>query len=399
MAAVTLSDILAARAVLSGITRVTDLIPSPLFQGDVFIKAENLQRTGSFKMRGAYTRMLQLTPEERARGVIAASAGNHAQGVALSAKMLGVKATIVMPAAAPLYKITSTRAYGADVILSGAVFDDAYAKAQSVMQETGAVFIHAYDDPLVIAGQGTIGLEILEALPDVGTVVVPVGGGGVIAGIAVAIKEQKPGVRIIGVEPENAASMRASMREGSRLTLATAATIADGIAVKTPGALTLELCQRYVDDIVTVSEDEIACAVLDLLERGKMVSEGAGAASVAALLSSTVSAVGKTVAVLTGGNIDVTMLSRIIDRGLRRAGRKANLTVEIPDRPGQLGPLLDAIGETGANLAHVTHERGHLELPLGQVLIEIELDTQDTEHIHRIVKLLRERHYKVSLCE
>ncbi len=395
---VTLDMIKEARRTLAPIVRHTDTILSPLFPGrEVYIKAENLQRTGSFKMRGAYNRMAALTPEERERGVIASSAGNHAQGVALAAQLLGVRATIVMPQTAPLYKITSTRNYGAEVILHGSVYDDAFAKAQEVVKTTGAVFIHPFDDPLIVAGQGTVGLEIVEDMPDVRTVVVPVGGGGVIAGIAAAIKEQKKDVRIIGVEPENAASMGASMREGKRLTLQSAATIADGIAVKTPGELPLVMCQKYVDDMVTVSEDEIAAAILDLLERGKVVSEGAGAASVAALLVGRVPIEGKTIAVLTGGNIDVTMVARIIDRGLRRAGRRATLNVRIPDRPGQLGPLLDEIAAQGANLLSVTHERGRLDVPLGDVLVVLEMETQDMGHVFRVVDVVRRKKYSVTL--
>lgn len=394
---VSLADIERARETLAPVIRRTDLIQSPLFTGsDVYIKAENLQRTGSFKLRGAYNKISNLSDDERKRGVIASSAGNHAQGVALTAQLLGIRATIVMPATAPLYKVTSTRSYGAEVVLHGSVYDDAYAKAMEIVRQSGATFIHPFDDPLVIAGQGTVGLEILEDMPDVKTVIVPVGGGGIASGIALAIKSIKPDVRVIGVEPENAASMKASIAAGARLTLQSATTIADGIAVKTPGELTLGMCKEYLDDIVTVDEDEIAATILDLLERGKVVSEGAGAASVAALLVGKVAPTGKTVAVLTGGNIDVTMLSRIIDRGLRRAGRLVVLEVRIADRPGQLGPLLDQVADLGANIVSVVHERCRLDMPLGQVQVVLEIETQDMGHIYRLRDMLRRSGYKVN---
>ena len=330
---VTLGMVLEARERLKKVVRRTDLVPYRVLgvpgKNEIFIKTENLQHTGAFKLRGAYNKIAQLTEEERAHGVIASSAGNHAQGVALAASMFGVKATIVMPEGAPLAKIAATRAYGAEVVLSGLVYDDAYQKAMELQQETGAVFVHPFNDPQVIAGQGSLGLEIMDDEPDIGTVVVPIGGGGLISGIAVAIKSLWPNVKIIGVQAAGAPSMQQSLREGHPITLSSAHTIADGIAVKTPGDLTYELCQKYVDEVVTVDEDEICNAILTLLEKCKIVAEGAGAVSVAALLHNKFKAEGKIACLVSGGNIDVTTLQRILDKGLMKAGRLAQVCLSL----------------------------------------------------------------------
>ena len=390
--ALTLSDIRQAQARLQPHIYHTDLVPSPLFpEGVVFIKTENLQRTGSFKVRGAFNLMLQLDAGQKAHGVIAASAGNHAQGVALAAQELGVACTIVMPKTAPLSKIAATRSYGAHVVLHGMVYDEACEKAMELCEQSGVEFVHPFNDAKVAAGQGSIGLEILEDMPDVHTVLVPVGGGGLAGGVALAIKEQCPDVRVIGVEPEQAASMQASLSARRPVTLAQASTMADGIAVKTPGELTYELCTHYLDGIVTVSEDELARTILTLMERSKIIAEGAGAASMAALLFDKIQPVGKTVAILSGGNIDVTMVSRIIDQGLVQEGRKVNLHVLVSDRPGSLSQLLAIVADAGANVVSIQHHRARSDISLGNCLVELELETQDFQHIFTIAQQLKKK--------
>ena len=330
-----------AQRALQGIARRTPLDPAPRLGDELYIKAENLQLTGSFKLRGAYNKLRSLRPEEAARGVIACSAGNHAQGVALSAEKLGIRAVICMPAGAPLSKIEATRHYGAEVVLVPGVYDDAAAHAVRLAQEHGYTFAHPFDDELVIAGQGSIGLEILEQLPEVEQVIVPIGGGGLISGIALAIKSLKPACRVIGVQAAGAASMFVSLREGHPAQLEKVSTIADGIAVKKPGELTFALCQTYVDEIVTVEEDEIASAILALMEGQKTLAEGAGAASVAAALFGRVDTAGKkTVCLVSGGNVDVTTLSRVITRGLTTDGRLVEFTTKVLDKPGSLIRLL-----------------------------------------------------------
>ena len=391
---VTLDAIWDARAALRGFIRETDLVPLELAgrglaKDTLYLKAENLQHTGSFKVRGAYNRMRQMTPEERAAGVIASSAGNHAQGVALAARALGVKATIVMPATAPLQKIDNTRALGAEVVLHGAVFDDAFQKAVELQRESGALFVHPFNDPWVIAGQGTAALEILEQLPDAEAILVPMGGGGLAAGIAVAAKALKPHIKIIGVEPVGAASMKQSLADGHVVSLTAMNTIADGVAIKTPGDVPFALCSRLLDGVLTVEEDEIAGAILYLMERAKMVAEGAGAVTVAAAMRQENCLQGlKTVAVVSGGNIDVSMVSRIIDRGLVSTGRKAEFEVRIPDRPGQLARVLECIAQAGANILSIQHERSSMNLPLGHVLVELTLETSGCDHIADVLKRL-----------
>lgn len=383
--AVTLDMIKDARRAMQGIVRNTPLDPAPHVGRNIYIKAENLQLTGSFKLRGAYNKIRSLTPEEAARGVIACSAGNHAQGIAYSASMLGIRSTICMPAGAPLSKVESTKGYGAEVVLVPGVYDDAAREARRLAQEQGYTFAHPFDDPLVIAGQGTIGLEILEQLPQVEQVIVPIGGGGLISGIAVAIKTLKPSCRIIGVQAAKAASMYLSQIEGAPVELTSVATIADGIAVKKPGELTFALCQRYVDEIITVSEGEIACAILRLIEGQKTVAEGAGAAAVAAALFGKVDTMGRpTVCVVSGGNVDVTTLSRIVTRGLTKSGRIMELRTEISDNPGSLVHLLQIVADTGANVVNIDHARAVQSSDVGMCLVTLALETRDRDHIRQI---------------
>ena len=328
--------------------------------------------------------------------MIASSAGNHAQGVALAARSFGIPATIVMPEGAPLAKVKATRELGANVVLHGSVYDDAYAEARRLQQETGATFIHPFDDPMVIAGQGTIGLEIMDEMPDTDTIVVPVGGGGLAAGVAAAVKMLHPSVRVIGMQAAGAAGMKASLEAGHVVSLPSAKTIADGIAVKQPGELTFELCRKYLDEVVTVDDDEIAQAILFLMEKGKMVAEGAGAAPVAAIMNRKLDCRGKIAAVISGGNIDVTMISRIIEKGLLRAGRVSKLRILMQDRPGQLEIVSRIIGGAGANVMAVHHDRTDVDLDIRDALLEITMETQDREHAQRVIAALREAGFTVS---
>lgn len=397
--ALTLGMILEARERLKGVAQRTGLVHFKALSDEdsqIYLKTEDLQSTGSFKLRGAYIKIASLTPEERACGVIASSAGNHAQGVALAARAFDTPATIVMPEGAPLSKVKATRELGANVVLHGNVYDDAYAEACRLQAETGATFIHPFDDPMVIAGQGTIGLEIMDDMPDVRTIVVPIGGGGLASGVAAAVKMLHPGVRVVGVQASGAAGMKASIEAGHVVELDSAKTIADGIAVKKPGELTFELCSRYVDEIVTVDDDEIAQAILLLMERGKMVAEGAGAAAVAAIMSRKFDVSGKVVAVISGGNIDVTMISRIIEKGLLRAGRVSKLRILMQDRPGQLEQVSRLIAGAGANVMAVHHDRTDVDLDIRDAILEITMETQDREHAQRVIKALREAGFKVN---
>ena len=396
---VTLGMILEARERLKGVAQRTGMVQFKALCDEhtqVYLKTEDLLSTGSFKVRGAYIKIASLTPEERGCGVIASSAGNHAQGVALAAKAFGVPATIVMPAGAPLSKVMATRELGATVVLHGSVYDDAYAEACRLQKETGATFIHPFDDPMVIAGQGTIGLEIMDDLPDVNTIVVPIGGGGLASGVAAAVKMLHPNVRVVGVQAAGAAGMKASLEAGHVVELDSAKTIADGIAVKHPGELTFALCRQYLDEIVTVDDDEIAQAILFLMERGKMVAEGAGAAPVAAIINRKLDVSGKVAAVISGGNIDVTMLSRIIEKGLLRAGRVSKLRILMQDRPGQLEQVSRIIGSNGANVMAVHHDRTDVDLDIRDAILEITMETQDRAHAGRIIQALREAGFTVS---
>jgi len=381
----TLEMIQEAQAALRGIARRTPLDPAPKIGENIYIKAENLQLTGAFKVRGAYNKIRSLTTEEAAKGVIACSAGNHAQGIALSAAKLGIHSVICMPAGAPISKIEATKAYGAEVVLVPGVYDDAAREAERLVEEKGYTFAHPFNDPLVIAGQGTIGLEILEQLPDAAQVVVPVGGGGLISGVAFAIKKLKPSVRVIGVQAEGAPSMERSMHQGRPVQLGQVATIADGIAVKRPGDLTFELCREYVDEIVTVREDEIASAILKLMEEQKTVAEGAGAVPVAACMFRKVdTTAGKTVCVVSGGNIDVTTVSRVITKGLTKAGRLVEITTKVEDKPGHLLRMLNLVAGTGANIVTIDHNREDKRSDVGACIVSMILETRNSAHVAEI---------------
>lgn len=368
-----------------------------LAPGNHYLKLESLQRTGSFKDRGALNRMLRLTEAERARGVVTASAGNHAQAVAYHGGRLGISVTVVMPETAPLIKVTNTRGYGADVIQVGTILDDAAAEVQRLAAEEELSIIHAFDDEDVIAGQGTMGLEILEQVPDVSVVVVPVGGGGMISGIACAIKEIKPDVRIIGVEADAAASAKASRDAGEVVKIAASDTLADGIATKRIGEITYPLIERYVDELVSVGEEEIAAAILLLIEREKTVAEGAGAVGLAALMtgSVTLSETDRAVLLLSGGNIDINMISRIIDRGLVFDGRLVRLAITVKDRPGSLAGLTRAVADMGANVLETYHRRAFADISVGDVGIVIQMETRGREHVIEIVHRLEDLGHEV----
>ena len=382
--------------VIHNIPLSTSCTFSAMTGAEVYLKYENQQKTGSFKVRGAYNKIMKRFAEGDLHAVVASSAGNHAQGVAFAATAAGVKSTIVMPRSAPIAKVSATQGYGAEVVLAGNIYDEAYAKACEICEETGAEFIHPFDDPMVIAGQGTIGLEIMDDLPDVDTIVVPIGGGGLASGVASAVKMLHPNVKVIGVQAAGAAGMKASIDAGHVVSLDTAKTIADGIAVKKPGELTFTLCSKYLDEIVTVDDDEIAQAILFLMERGKMVAEGAGAAPVAAIMNRKFDVSGKVAAVISGGNIDVTMISRIIEKGLLRAGRMTKLRILMQDRPGQLEMASRIIAAEGANVMVVHHDRTDVDLDIRDAILEITMETQDRKHAQRVIDALRASGFKVS---
>src|SRR5271156_1805742 len=362
---------------------------SALTNCEIFLKLDNQQRTGAFKERGALNKLLTLTAEERAQGVIAASAGNHAQGVAYHAGRQGIRALIYMPLPTPLTKVSATRSHGAEVVLHGTNYDEAYEKAVEQSQQHHLTLIHAFDDDAVIAGQGTLGLEILQQHPDIEVIVAPIGGGGLIGGIACAVKETNPAVKIFGVQPSRIPSMKVAVAEGKPVTLMAASTIADGIAVRRAGDRTLPLVQKYVNDIVTVEEEEIANAILLLLEREKTLAEGAGAAALAALVNRKLPFSGKKVAVLVcGGNIDVTLLSRIIERGLVKDGRLVRLRVHLPDYPGALNRLTSILAEHRANIVETAYDRAYHGVGLGETAIEITMETRGPEHIAEIIAAL-----------
>jgi threonine dehydratase len=396
---ISLADILAARERLRGAIYESpgphSVMLSELTGQHVYLKLENLQMTGSFKERGALNRIAQLTPEQTRRGVIAASAGNHAQGVAYHAAKRGIRSLIVMPLATPLVKVTATRDFGAEVVLYGANYDEAYAEAMRLCAEQELTFIHPFDDASVMAGQGTIGLELLEQVPELEAVVVPVGGGGLIAGVACAIKEQKPDVRVIGVQTERIPSMAAAIQEHHPVTLEPATTIADGIAVRRAGELTLPVIERYVDEMVTVDEDEIAAAILVLLEREKTLAEGAGAAPLAALLQRRTSLkAARTAVIVGGGNIDVTLLARIIERGLVQDGRLIRLRIYLLDRPGALHELTRLLAAHRANIVDTLHNRAYYGVNLGDTAIDITLETRGREHVEEILAALTAEGYR-----
>ena len=394
----TIDKVYEAREVLKGIARKTDVIYAPKLKPgvDLYLKTENLQTTGSFKVRGAYYKMSKLTAEEKARGVVACSAGNHAQGVALAAQKSGIKSVICLPDAAPISKVEATKSYGAEVCLVEGVYDDAYQRALELRDKEGYTFIHPFNDEDVIAGQGTIALELIEQLSDFDIVVVPIGGGGLIAGMAYTLKTLKPNVKIVGVEAAGAPSMKNSIEHGCIETLPSVATIADGIAVKKPGDLTYDFCNKYVDEIVSVTDDEISAAILALMEKQKLVTEGAGAVGVAAVLFNKVETAGKKVAcVLSGGNIDVTILSRVIERGLVMSGRCCQLLVETQDRPGQLKNVSRIIADLGGNVTSVNHERVCEGIEVNGCYLRIELETRNHEHICQIRQELKNFGFKL----
>jgi threonine dehydratase len=396
---VTLADIETARELIRGVAIETPMEQSrwlsALVGGPVWLKCENLQRTGSFKTRGAYVRISRLSDEERANGVVAASAGNHAQGVALAAQLLGIKATVFMPEGAPIPKEKATRGYGADVVFEGRVLEDALVAARRFADETGAVLIHPFDHPDIVAGQGTAGLEILEQAPDVQTVLVPTGGGGLLAGIAIAIKSLRPDVRVIGVQAAGAAAFPQSLRRGEPVPLGSMKTMADGIAVGVPGTITFAAVRDHCDDVITVSEDLLSRALLALVERAKMVVEPAGAAAVAALLDHGEDFETPVVAVLSGGNIDPLLLGKVIRHGMAAAGRYVNLHVTIPDVPGGLATLLTEVSAAGANVLEVVHERISPRLHLDEVEVHLQLETRGEPHAEQVMSRLRERGYRV----
>ncbi len=397
----TLDRVYKASEVLKEIIRDTDMIKAPKINpcADVFLKTENLQVTGSFKVRGSYFKISQLSDEEKRKGVIACSAGNHAQGVALAATKNGIKSTICLPDGAPISKVEATKRYGANVCLVKGVYDDAYNKAIELRDKEGYTFIHPFNDPDVIAGQGTIGLEILRQLPDVDVVVVPIGGGGLISGVAYTIKQLKPSCKVYGVQAQGAPSMEHSVTDGKIETLNAVNTIADGIAVKTPGDLTFELCQKYVDGIVTVSDDEIALAILTLLEQQKLIAEGAGAVPVAAVMNGKIPEIdGKKVCcVVSGGNIDVTILSRVIERGLKMGGRTADIVISLSDRPGQLSGVSRIVAEQGANVVSVNYDSTDLDMNITDCYLKLGVETRNFEHIATVKKALTDAGFKV--CE
>ncbi len=389
----TIDSVYRARNVLKGVIRETDVIYAPkLCPGtQLYLKTENLQVTGSFKVRGAYYKMTRLSDAEKARGVVACSAGNHAQGVALAAQKSGIKSVICLPDGAPISKVEATKSYGAEVCLVEGVYDDAYQKALSLRDEKGYTFIHPFNDEEVIAGQATIALEIAEQIPDLDAVIVPIGGGGLISGIAYAIKTINPRVKVYGVQAKGAPSMKNAVEHGEIEELPSVSTIADGIAVKKPGEITYELCSKYVDEIVTVTDDEISAAILALMEQHKLVTEGAGAVSVAAAMFNKVDLRGKkAVCLLSGGNIDVTILSRVIKRGLLMSGRSCQLTIELVDKPGQLKNVSRIIADLGGNVTSVHHERANEGSDVNGCYLRIVLETKNFEHIAQIKQALRD---------
>ncbi|MBQ8394302.1 MAG: threonine ammonia-lyase [Clostridia bacterium] len=395
---ITIDNVYRASNALKGVIRKTDVIYAPkLCKGvDLYLKTENLQITGSFKVRGAYYKMTRLSSEEKKRGVIACSAGNHAQGVALAAQKNGIKSVICLPDGAPISKVEATKSYGAEVCLVEGVYDDAYNKALQLRDEKGYTFIHPFNDEDVIAGQGTIALEVAEQLPDLDAILVPIGGGGLISGIAYTIKTLNPNVKVYGVQAKGAPSMKNAIEHGEVEELPSVSTIADGIAVKKPGEITYDLCSKYVDEIVTVTDDEISAAILALMEQHKLVTEGAGAVAVAAALFGKVDLKGKkAVCVLSGGNIDVTILSRVIKRGLLMSGRSCQLMIELMDKPGQLKHVSRIIADLGGNVTSVHHERANEGSDVNGCYLRIVLETKNYEHIHQIRQALTDYGFKL----
>ncbi|WP_294454504.1 threonine ammonia-lyase [uncultured Bacteroides sp.] len=395
---ITLDSIYRASFALKNIIRRTDLIYASQInpESQIYLKPENLQYTGSFKLRGACYKIACLTEEEKKKGVIACSAGNHAQGVALGATKNGIDSLICLPAGAPISKVEATKRYGAKVCLVPGVYDDAYQKALELKEEKGYTFIHPFDDECVIAGQGTIGLELLNQLPDVEAVIVPIGGGGLISGVAYALKSLKPDVKVYGVQAQGAASMLRSIEKAHRDCLPSVSTVADGIAVKEPGEHTFEICSKYVDGIVTVTEDEICAAILALMEQQKLIAEGAGAVAVAAAMFNKVPVAGKkTICVVSGGNIDVTILSRVINRGLDMSGRTYTVTLDLHDKPGELKGVAEIIANLGGNIISVLHERNNNTSNVTACFLRLVMETRNAEHIALIRGALEQAGYSI----
>ncbi len=393
----TIDKIFHASLVLKDIIRPTHLVKAYGFSKDfdLYLKPENLQRTGSFKLRGSGYKIAQLSEEEKQKGVIACSAGNHAQGVALAASKCGIPSLICLPETAPISKVEATKGFGAQVCLVPGVYDDAYAKALELKEQHGYTFVHPFDDENVIAGQGTIGLEILSELDDIDAVIVPIGGGGLIAGVAFAIKSLRPSVKVYGVQAAGAPSMLRSIKDGQISTLDSVSTIADGIAVKRPGDLTYDLVSKYVDDIATVTEDEICAAILKLIEKQKMIAEGAGAVSVAAAMFQKFPIQGKkVVSIISGGNIDVTSLSRVIERGLMKSGRIATLMIELADMPGRLKDVSRIIADCGGNITDVHHERGNTQ-NVKDLFLRVDLETRNYDHVEQIKQALQQEGFRI----
>ena len=395
----TLDKIYQASHVLRSVIRKTDLIYAPKInpESEIYLKTENLQVTGSFKVRGAYYMMSQLSEEEKAKGVVACSAGNHAQGVALAAAKNHINAVICLPDGAPISKVEATKSYGAQVCMVEGVYDDAYAKALELKEKENYTFVHPFDNEDVIAGQGTIGLELLDQMPDVDAVIVPIGGGGLISGVAFAIKSLNPNIKVYGVQASGAPSMYQSIQDGKIECLDSVSTIADGIAVKEPGPHTFAYCQKYVDEIVTVTDDEISAAILSLIEKQKLIAEGAGAASVAAAMFNKVPIKGKKVICLvSGGNIDVTILSRVIKRGLLMSGRSFSLNIELLDKPGQLKLVSQIIADLGGNVISIHHERANEGSDVNGCFLRVTMETRDYDHIAQIKRALCDAGLKIT---
>jgi threonine dehydratase len=396
---VKLSDIQDARKILQGIIRQTPILPDERLSNEIgapaYLKAESLQLGGSFKVRGAYNKINRLSDEEKQRGVITASAGNHAQGVALAAKLHNIAATIVLPEHAPLTKITATKALGAKVILKGSTFDEAVAYSKQLREQNNLTYVHAFDDEFIIAGQGTVGWEIVEDLPQASVIVVPIGGGGIISGIAIAAKNLLPKVRVIGVQAAGCAPVKRSLEEGRPVEVSEAQTIADGIAVKRPGEVTLPIIKEFVDEVVEVSEEEIARAIFHCVQNARLVVEGAGAAGVAALLAKKIEAKpdDTVCAVLCGGNIDGNLLARVIEQVLVKQGRYILLRTTVDDRPGNLAPLIDHVARAGANVIDIFHRRAVWLVPVDRVGVELVLEVRDEDHGQEVVRLLNAAGY------
>lgn len=395
----TLDKVYDAQRILKDNIRKTDLIHAPALsdKADIYLKAENLQTTGSFKVRGAYYKIARLNDEQKKRGIIACSAGNHAQGVALSAQKNNIKSAIFIPSTAPISKIEATRKYGAQIMLVDGVYDDAYQAAIKYQQETQGEFIHPFDDIDIIAGQGTIALELMEQLSDMEAIIVPIGGGGLISGVAYTIKMLNPNCKVYGVQACGAPSMVNSLHEHKRIELPSVSTFADGTAVKLPGENTFKICEEYVDEVVTVSEDEIAGAILSLIEKQKLIAEGAGALSVAAAMFNKLPLEGKkTVCLVSGGNIDVNILSRVINRGLMKEGRLSDLTIELLDKPGQLRDVSTIIAQHGANVVRVRHNQGGKGTEINECYLSVTLETKNAQHLEEIKQTFIEKGYKIS---